>query len=85
LSETVITRKTDKGLPRYQNADADREIDVFLLSNAEDLVPVFQRDENGNVVLDAKRYLVIQDTVTSRFVVRRYMPRIESSFIRIEY
>src|SRR5262249_19781941 len=32
-----ITRKTDKGLPRYLD---DAESDVFILSGAEDLVPV---------------------------------------------
>ncbi|HEY1584286.1 MAG TPA: SpvB/TcaC N-terminal domain-containing protein [Polyangia bacterium] len=31
-----ITRKTDKGLPRYWDGD---ESDVFILSGAEDLVP----------------------------------------------
>src|SRR5205814_4386002 len=37
LSLPSITRKTDKGLPKYQDAD---ESDVFILSGAEDLVPV---------------------------------------------
>ena len=37
LSLPSITRKTDKGLPRYQDAD---ESDVFILSGEEDLVPV---------------------------------------------
>src|SRR5882762_3517139 len=32
-----ITRKTDKGLPRYQDGN---ESDVFLISGAEDLVPI---------------------------------------------
>ena len=32
-----ITRKTDKGLPQYRDAE---ESDVFILSGAEDLVPV---------------------------------------------
>ena len=36
LSLPSITRKTDKGLPRYQDAD---DSDVFILSGAEDLVP----------------------------------------------
>lgn len=36
LSLPSITRKTDKGLPRYQDAD---EADVFILSGAENLVP----------------------------------------------
>ena len=37
ISAPAITRKTDKGLPRYLD---DAESDVFLLSGAEDLVPV---------------------------------------------
>src|SRR5678810_109835 len=37
LSLPSITRKTDKGLPKYRDAD---ESDVFILSGAEDLVPV---------------------------------------------
>ncbi|WP_366836081.1 SpvB/TcaC N-terminal domain-containing protein [Nitrosomonas sp.] len=37
----AITRKTDKGLPRYNDAD---ESDVFILSGAEDLVPVLNPD-----------------------------------------
>ena len=37
ISAPSITRKTDKGLPRYLD---DAESDVFLLSGAEDLVPV---------------------------------------------
>lgn len=41
LSLPVITRKTDKGLPRYWD---DEESDVFLLSGAEDLVPVLDAE-----------------------------------------
>jgi RHS repeat-associated protein len=37
LSLPSITRKTDKGLPQYQDAG---DSDVFLLSGVEDLVPV---------------------------------------------
>src|SRR5438128_2368340 len=37
LSLPAITRKTDKGLPQYRDAD---ESDVFVLSGAEDLVPI---------------------------------------------
>src|ERR1041384_5774827 len=36
LSLPRITRKTDKGLPRYRDAI---ESDVFLMSGADDLVP----------------------------------------------
>lgn len=41
LSLPSITRKTDKGLPKYQDAE---ESDVFILSGAEDLVPVLVED-----------------------------------------
>jgi hypothetical protein len=41
LSLPSITRKTEKGLPRYQDAD---ESDVFILSGAEDLVPELHPD-----------------------------------------
>src|SRR5215831_15251828 len=37
LALSAITRKTDKGLPQYRDAE---ESDVFLLSGAEDLVPL---------------------------------------------
>src|SRR5229473_1977264 len=45
LSLPSITRRTDKGLPKYQDAD---ESDVFILSGAEDLVPVLIEDPPGN-------------------------------------
>src|SRR5918997_93513 len=37
LSLPAITRKTDRGLPQYRD---DEESDVFVLSGAEDLVPL---------------------------------------------
>src|SRR5262245_21227933 len=42
LSLPSITRKTDKGLPQYRDAE---ESDVFILSGAEDLVPVLVEDD----------------------------------------
>src|SRR5215831_2241358 len=42
LGLPAITRKTDKGLPRYCD---DEESDVYILSGAEDLVPVL--DQTG--------------------------------------
>ena len=42
LSLPAITRRTDKGLPRYRDSlpylDSQDE-DIFVLSGAEDLVP----------------------------------------------
>ena len=72
-----ITRKTDKGLPRYQDAD---EVDVFLLSGAEDLVPVLV--DNG--LAWAPEAVPNQTLATGTYVVRRYRPRVESLFARIE-
>ena len=71
LSLPQITRKTDKGLPQYNDA---AESDVFLLSGAEDLVPVL-RD-------DASRF-EDRNTVPG-YVIHRYRPRIEGHFARIE-
>ena len=48
LSLPVITRKTDKGLPQYRDAE---DSDVFLLSGAEDLVPVLEPDGSRFEVL----------------------------------
>jgi hypothetical protein len=44
LSLPSITGKTDKGLPQYRDAE---ESDVYILSDAEDLVPtlVVQGDD----------------------------------------
>src|SRR5262249_4676206 len=45
LSLPSITRKTDNGLPRYQDA---ADSDVFILSGAEDLVRVYRQDPDGS-------------------------------------
>jgi RHS repeat-associated protein len=71
LSLSSITRKTDKGLPRYNDLEGS---DVFILSGAEDLVPVLNPDGN--------RY---KDTMTAPgYTICRYRPRIEGLFARIE-
>ena len=41
LSVPSITRRTDKGLPKYRDAE---ESDIFILSGAEDLVPSLEGD-----------------------------------------
>ncbi|MGE3663005.1 MAG: SpvB/TcaC N-terminal domain-containing protein [Pseudonocardia sp.] len=70
LGLAAITRKTDKGLPRY---DDDGESDVFLLSGAEDLVPVLRDDGT------------LDDSATDpRFRIRRYRPRVEGLFACVE-
>ncbi len=67
-----ITRKTDKGLPKYQDAT---ESDVFILSGAEDLVPILK---NG------KRKIQARAVGGVNYTVYPYRPRIEGLFARIE-
>jgi RHS repeat-associated protein len=81
LSLPAITRKTDKGLPQYLDQE---ESDVFLLSGAEDLVPLFKQDATGNWIRDVKGNPVIDDNDRDGYTIRRYRPRIESLFARIE-
>lgn len=84
LSLPAITRKTDKGLPQYLDAE---ESDVFILSGAEDLVPELEKDQNGNWVLENGKNKVHDKPRTVNDVtynVRRYRPRIEGLFARIE-
>ncbi|WP_269076497.1 SpvB/TcaC N-terminal domain-containing protein, partial [Tolypothrix sp. NIES-4075] len=77
LSVPSVTRKTEKeGLPRYWDAP---ESDVFILSEAEDLVPLLIQDrgdwktDEPDVTLNGKTY-----------TLKRYRPRIEGLFARIE-
>ena len=96
LSTPAITRKTDKGLPQYLDAE---ESDVFLLSGAEDLVPVYRQDSDGSWVADHPGYqrdpdgfwvhdqegrFVIHEDERDGYRIRRYRPRIEGLFARIE-
>jgi RHS repeat-associated protein len=82
LSLPSITRKTDKGLPQYQDAE---ESDVFILSGAEDLVPVFKTDPTtGDFVKDADGNFVYDESPRDGYFVRRFRPRIEGLFARIE-
>src|SRR6476661_1967727 len=68
-----ITRKTDKGLPRYHDGD---ESDVFLMSGAEDFVPVL--DPTG------QRLQFTRTLHGILYTVHLYRPRIEGLFARIE-
>ena len=78
LSLPAITRKTDKGLPQYRDAE---ESDVFILSGAEDLVPVLVQTAAGNWAPEALPSRTIGD---ERYHIKRYRPRIEGLFARIE-
>lgn len=72
LGLASIRRKTDKKLPRYDDAG---DSDVFVLAGAEDLVPLLTED-NNEWVEDREE--------TAQYLVRRFRPRIEGLYARIE-
>lgn len=74
LSTPSITRKTDKGLPRYWDADE------FILSGAEDLVPVLVQNEDQW----EREVLPPRALAGNTYRIQRYRPRIEGLFARIE-
>ncbi len=70
-----ISRKTQKGLPQYDGLPKYEDAfasDVFILSGAEDLVPMVKPDGTPDI-FTAGGYQVV-----------RYRPRIEGLFARIE-
>ncbi len=74
LTRAAIQRRTDKRLPEYLDAS---ESDVFLLSGAEDLVPALVEGGSGNWNND-------EFTAPTGEAVKRYRPRVEGAFARIE-
>jgi RHS repeat-associated protein len=76
LGLPAITRKTDKGLPRYIDAD---ESDDFILSGSEDMVPVLELLGGSWVRKREDRTLD-----GNAYSVHYYRPRIEGLFARIE-
>jgi len=76
-----ITRKTAKGLPQYidspflEGQNKDIKSDTYILSGAEDLVPLLVEDGDQTVV---KR------TVVGDYVIVEYRPRIDGLFAKIE-
>jgi len=76
LALPSITRRTDKGLPLYDDAG---ESDVYILSGAEDLVPALT-PVNGEWTRAPKQRLVNGQA----FSVQEYRPRVEGLFARIE-
>lgn len=76
LGLPAITRKADKGLPQYQD---DFESDVFILSGAEDLVPVLAHGST-----DWKPQPTQRSLNGKLYTLRAYRPRVEGLFARIE-
>ncbi|MGW3614796.1 SpvB/TcaC N-terminal domain-containing protein [Micromonospora sp. NPDC005163] len=73
LALPVIRRRTDRQVPRYDDAN---ESDTFVVSGSDDLVPFLERDAAGGW----RHVPVLRDG----FLVHRYRPRIEGLFARIE-
>ncbi|HEU4425053.1 MAG TPA: SpvB/TcaC N-terminal domain-containing protein [Pilimelia sp.] len=74
LSMPVISRRTERGLPRYDDTD------VFLLSGAEDLVPVLEPDGLGGW----RPVTATDPPHAPGFRIDRFRPRTEGLFARIE-
>ncbi|MEP0367424.1 MAG: SpvB/TcaC N-terminal domain-containing protein [Cyclobacteriaceae bacterium] len=68
-----IVRKTQKGLPKYQD---NEESDVFILAGAEDLVPKLDGQNNWNPVFTADD--------GNGFSVKNYRPRTEGLHAKIQ-
>lgn len=77
LSLLAITRKTDKGLPQYNDVQA---ADVFMLAGAEELVP-FLVQVNGQWRPEVLPPRVVAGQA---YQIQRYRPRVEGFFGRIE-
>src|SRR6267143_934479 len=77
LATPAITRKTDKGLPRYLDGI---ESDVYVLGGAEDLVPKTKKGAPEQVDELPPR----AGPNGKQYLVRRYLPRVEGTFARIE-
>ena len=76
LSVPSITRKTEKGLPGYADAE---DSDLFILSDAEDLIPALV--QNGSTWTQD----VFKPSRNSQgYTVKRFRPRVEAAFARIE-
>ncbi len=77
LGLPAITRKTDKGLPRYRDGE---DSDQFLFNNGEELVPVLV-EADGEWL---RQELPLRTVEGRSYRIRRYRPRMEGLFARIE-
>jgi len=75
LNLPSITRKTDKGIPKYGN-----ELDTFILSGAEDLVPCLAWTKEGWIPSIASS----REAFGQQYRIQQYRPRVEGLFARIE-
>ena len=87
LSMPTIKRKTNQELPQYLDGDGDAaDSDTFLLAGSEDLVAEFKKDAGGAFIKnpDGSYKMREHDSADGNFTVRRYKPRVEGAFSRIE-
>ncbi|MCB9283907.1 MAG: insecticidal toxin complex protein [Lewinellaceae bacterium] len=72
-----IQRKTEKRLPRYKDGQKGKE-DIFMFTGVEDLVPYLKENSPGN-------WEPLEGTFGGgQYTVKRYRPRIEDGFAKIE-
>src|SRR5690606_19133274 len=76
----------EKKLPQYLDLI---DSDIFLFSEAEDLVPEFKKVPTEDDSLEFERdaqgeYIIHEDSSDLHFTIRYYKPRIEGLFARIE-
>ncbi|WP_058186421.1 SpvB/TcaC N-terminal domain-containing protein [Terracidiphilus gabretensis] len=77
LALPAVARKTEKGLPQYEDAG---ESDIFILSGAEDLIPSLE-EVGGQWVRDIAPTRTLYG---SQYSIHSYRPRVEGLFARIE-
>ena len=83
INTLSIRRKTEKELPRYyDNIDSD----TYIISQAEDLVPEFKKGSDGNWITDANGRFINNefDSADGQYTIKKYKPRIEGAFAKIE-
>jgi len=76
LGVPSISRKTEKQLPQYRDAE---ESDTFILAGAEDLVPLLEKEGD-----EWKRDSESRTLDGIPYTIKRYRPRTEGMFARIE-
>jgi RHS repeat-associated protein len=82
ISLSSIKRKTDKGLPQYFDGF---DSDTFLFSEAEDLVPEYEKVDGDFVKDENGEYKIYEKpSADGLCMIRFYKPRTEGLFARIE-
>lgn len=79
----AIVRRTDKGVPRYQD---EEESDSFLVHGADEVVRALEPDGTPAVRIHSlSGDLLSERPTTEYYEVRPYRPRVENAFSRIEW